>query len=122
MPCPIAFAKAGGFIYSRYIPREGGGFERQPLPQPTPQDTAAPEPARHDEPPRDCPRHPEPPPQKQNPPPGKRTDILSALQQALGRGFDAGDLLILLILVLILVDSKEDQLGILLTIGFFLVL
>ena len=44
------------------------------------------------------------------------------LRQRLARGFDAGDLLILAILLLILQDSQEDRLATYLTIAFFLLL
>ena len=103
-------------MYSRYTPNDGGGYDRTPvLPQPGPPAPPRPE----------MPTRPKPaPPQKPAPPkPSKPgSGLPGLLRQRLARGFDAGDLLILAILLLILQDSQEDRLATYLTIAFFLLL
>ena len=103
-------------MYSRYTPNEGGGYDRTPvLPQPGP-----PAPPRPELPTRPKPAPPpKPAPQKPSKP---GSGLPGLLRQRLARGFDAGDLLILAILLLILQDSQEDRLATYLTIAFFLLL
>ena len=104
-------------MYSRYTPNEGGGYDRTPvLPQPGPPPIppVPPKPELPERPAR--PGRPPAPPQK----PG--SGLPGLLRQRLARGFDAGDLLILAILLLILQDSQEDRLATYLTIAFFLLL
>ena len=103
-------------MYSRYTPNDGGGYDRTPvLPQAGP-----PAPPRPELPTRPTPA---PPPKPAPPKPSKPgSGLPGLLRQRLARGFDAGDLLILAILLLILQDSQEDRLATYLTIAFFLLL
>lgn len=113
-------------MYSRYTPNDGGGYDRTPvLPQtgPPPMPPVPPKPELPERPAR--PARPPAPPLKPVPPqkpqkPG--SGLPGLLRQRLARGFDAGDLLILAILLLILQDSQEDRLATYLTIAFFLLL
>lgn len=110
-------------MYSRYTPNGGGGYDRTPvLPQPGPP-PMPPVPPKPELPER--PARPPAPPQKPAPPPKPSkpgSGLPGLLRQRLARGFDAGDLLILAILLLILQDSQEDRLATYLTIAFFLLL
>ena len=104
-------------MYSRYTPNDGGGYDRTPvLPQPGPPPIppVPPKPELPERPAR--PGRPPAPPQKSG------SGLPGLLRQRLARGFDAGDLLILAILLLILQDSQEDRLATYLTIAFFLLL
>ena len=113
-------------MYSRYTPNEGGGYDRTPVlpqPGPPPMPPVPPKPELPERPAR--PARPPAPPLKPVPPqkpqkPG--SGLPGLLRQRLARGFDAGDLLILAILLLILQDSQEDRLATYLTIAFFLLL
>ena len=104
-------------MYSRYTPNEGGGYDRTPVLPPPGPPPAPPKPELPDRPAR--PDRPPAPPQK---PPKPGSGLPGLLRQRLARGFDAGDLLILAILLLILQDSQEDRLATYLTIAFFLLL
>ena len=103
-------------MYSRYTPNGGGGYDRTPvLPQ-----TGPPVPPRPELPTRPKPAPPPKPAPLKPSKPG--SGLPGLLRQRLARGFDAGDLLILAILLLILQDSQEDRLATYLTIAFFLLL
>lgn len=110
-------------MYNRYIPQPDGSYRRSQIHTPEPE-----------------PRHPAPqpeccPPEKQDspPPPPKcpperepvppcRQNIGAAdfLRQLLPKGLDTGDLLIILLLLLMAGDCKEDRNTALLTLVLYL--
>lgn len=99
-------------MYSRYTPNQDGGFDRTSISSPPVK--SATQPAA--DAPSTCAVHLPPKPTV------PRKGLPAFLEKRLHRGFDGGDLLILLILLLILQDSQEDKLAIGLTIAFFLLL
>lgn len=110
-------------MYNRYIPQPDGSYRRSQIHTPEPE-----------------PRHPAPqpeccPPEKQDPPPPPpkcpperepvppcRQNIGAAdfLRQLLPKGLDTGDLLIILLLLLMAGDCKEDRNTALLTLVLYL--
>ena len=101
-------------MYNRYIPQPDGSYRRNPVPeqrQPQPRHTAMPAP-----PP---PATYAPPPHKQPPP---SEPVLGFLRQLLPQGFDTGDLIIVLLLLLIAGDSQESRSNALLTLALYFVL
>lgn len=112
-------------MYSRYVPQNDGTYRRSRLPDQIPKPPAPPPPP---ESPRPC---PPPEPSKSPPPPRPRprpcrepenASILSFLRQLLPRDFDAGDLLVIVLLLLISGDCREDQNTALLTLALYLFL
>lgn len=119
-------------MYNRYIPQPDGSYRRnrcpEPVPHPKPQ---PPKPVPKPEPP--CPeRDPQPccPPPREEPKPcpkhpphpksgGSVTDFL---RQLLPKNFDTADLLIVLLLLLMAGDCREDQNTALLTLVLYLFL
>lgn len=99
-------------MYNRYIPQPDGSYRRNPMPdqrqpqqRPAPQ-AAPPSPTIH-------------PPQKQLP---RSEPVLGFLRQLLPQGFDTGDLIIVLLLLLIAGDSQESRSNALLTLALYFVL
>lgn len=132
-------------MYNRYIPQPDGSFQRNKMPEPEQQQRPAPsqnackpEPA----PEPSCPpfsgsqasgqprpgqnrqqRRPCPPPPKppcQNPPPRQSTGVFQFFRQLLPRDFDTEDLLVVILLLLMSGDCKEDQNTALLTLALYL--
>ena len=91
-------------MYNRYVSNAPGGNDRCPP-------AAA---ARPNCPPPEPPQPSVPPPK----PPEPRKAAASPLLRPLD--LDAGDILVLLVLLLILLESEEDPLGVLLALGVFL--
>lgn len=99
----------GDFVYNRYIPQPDGTYLRMDV-QPQ-QTTAAPEP----QPAAPC-AQPLPPAPCARPEGG-------FLSRLLPRGADTGDLLVIAILLLLLVDSDtDDPLPVILTLAAFILL
>lgn len=103
-------------MYSRYVPDASGVYrqttlEQSPPPSPPP---APPEAAFA---PQSAPCAPAPPPEHAG------RSLKATLERLLPRGMDAGDLLVLLILLLLYVDGEqEDSLSLILTAAAFLLL
>ena len=109
-------------MYNRYIPQPDGSYRRNAIPEQrqVPQ-RPAPQPQR-----------PVPPPQRPTqpvapqPPPAKRPQhpepISGFLRQLLPHGFDTGDLIIVLLLLLIAGDSEESRSNALLTLALYFIL
>ncbi len=119
-------------MYNRYVPQPDGSFRRNSVPDPVRRPTR-PDPPKKEEdctpapplPPQcqSCPQNrpsapPPPRPRKQNPP----VSIGSFLKQLIPRGFDTEDLMIVLLLILMAGDCKEDQNTALLTLALYLFL
>lgn len=106
-------------MYNRYIPQSDGSYRRNPTPEPRPQ------PQRPHTPPPQQVRQPVPPPQPsapqhRTPPPSE--PITGFLRQLLPKGFDTGDLIIVLLLLLIAGDNPESRSNALLTLALYFVL
>ena len=97
-------------MYNRYIPQPDGSFRRN-LVQEQPQKV------RHQPQPSPAPT---PPPQQSQPP--YHEPIPSFLRQLIPQGFDTGDLIIVLLLLLIAGDSKESRSNALLTLALYFIL
>ncbi len=131
-------------MYNRYIPQPDGSFQRNRMPEPeqsprpnVPQEPRRPEPSQE---PPGCPppsgnrvkeqRNPNRPPRRPCPPPKQpsrqttqprqNTGVLQFFRQLLPRDFDTEDLLIVLLLLLMSGDCKEDQNTALLTLALYL--
>lgn len=129
-------------MYNRYIPQPDGSYQRSRIPEPEQKPPGRPpEEHRRPEPdPEPCPppsgsrpqprtnpgrqpRRPSPPPKKppcQSPPPRQNTGIFQFFRQLLPGDFDTEDLLIVLLLLLMSGDCKEDQNTALLTLALYL--
>lgn len=101
-------------MYNRYIPQPDGSYRRNAMPdnrqnprqQPPPQRSSAP------------PVQPSPPPSR----PPQPEPISGFLRQLIPQGFDTGDLIIVLLLLLIAGDSQEARSNALLTLALYFVL
>ena len=101
-------------MYNRYIPQPDGSYRRNPMPE------------QKQSQPRQAPRSSPPPPAPiQAPPiqhPPQSEPILGFLRQLLPQGFDTGDLIIVLLLLLIAGDSQESRNHALLTLALYFIL
>lgn len=99
-------------MYNRYIPQPDGSYRRNAMgesrPSPRPQQRPAPPP-----PPSPAPPPPRPPVQE---------SIPGFLRQLIPGGFDTGDLIIVLLLLLIAGDSQESRSNALLTLALYFIL
>ena len=103
-------------MYNRYIPQPDGSYRRNAMPdsrQNTPRQT----PQRPAPPPPPMPQ-PSPPPKR----PPQQDSIPSFLRQLIPQGFDTGDLIIVLLLLLIAGDSQESRSNALLTLALYFIL
>ena len=102
-------------MYNRYIPQPDGSFRRNSMqdsrkqPQRPPQQQISPKP----------PAPPPPPPQHR---PAPSEPISGFLRQLIPQGFDTGDLIIVLLLLLIAGDSEESRSHALLTLALYFIL
>ncbi|MBQ2854612.1 MAG: hypothetical protein IJE81_03965 [Oscillospiraceae bacterium] len=111
-------------MYNRYVPQSDGTYQRRrvpetiPPPRPAPA-SAAPEAVPYPVP--EPPKHPVPP---RRPRPGRPRQepesIASFLRQLLPRDFDTGDLLVVVLLLLMSGNDREDQNTALLTLALYL--
>ena len=115
-------------MYNRYIPQSDGTYLRKRFPEPSPLPSPQspppappqlpPEPVRPVPPP--CERENSKPPQKAPKPP---THGLSGFwENLLPKGFDTGDLIVLLLLLLMAADCHDEQNTALLTLALYLFL
>lgn len=99
-------------MYNRYIPQPDGSYRRNTVAE------SRQHPPRLAQPP---PQPPSPPPQPQQfHPPGE--SIPGFLKQLIPQGFDTGDLIIVLLLLLIAGDSEEARSNALLTLALYFIL
>ena len=103
-------------MYNRYIPQPDGSYRRNAMPdsrqnvqRQTPQRPAPPPPSM-----------PQPSPPQKRPP--QQDSIPSFLRQLIPQGFDTGDLIIVLLLLLIAGDSQESRSNALLTLALYFIL
>lgn len=100
-------------MYNRYIPQPDGSYRRNPTPE------------QRQSQPRQVPRpSPPSPAPMQTPPvqPPQSEPILGFLRQLLPQGFDTGDLIIVLLLLLIAGDNQESRNHALLTLALYFIL
>ena len=116
-------------MYNRYIPQPDGTYRRSRVTDPgtrsQPQNEERP--CREPEP-EFCPPPPPPPcreqepERKQTPPSRQNTGAADFLRQLLPRDLDTGDLLIILLLLLMAGDCREDRNNALLTLVLYLLM
>ena len=103
-------------MYNRYIPQPAGSYRRNPTPeqrqQRQPQKPPSPPPVS---------QRPTPPPMPQRHPP-QPEPIPGFLRQLIPQGFDTGDLIVVLLLLLIAGDSREQRSNALLTLALYFIL
>jgi hypothetical protein len=101
-------------MYNRYIPQPDGSYRKNAMPESRQnvQMQASQRPAP--------PTPPPPPPVQQRPP--RQDSIPSFLRQLIPQGFDTGDLIIVLLLLLIAGDSQESRSNALLTLALYFIL
>ena len=106
-------------MYNRYIPQSDGSYRRNPTPESRPQ-----RPSAHPTSPPPQPVAPKPPPPPIPPhrPSPQSEPITGFLRQLLPKGFDTGDLIIVLLLLLIAGDSQESRSNALLTLALYFIL
>lgn len=103
-------------MYNRYIPQPDGSYRRNAMPD-SRQNTQRQTPQRPAPPP---PSMPQPSPPQKRPP--QQDSIPSFLRQLIPQGFDTGDLIIVLLLLLIAGDSQESRSNALLTLALYFIL
>lgn len=102
-------------MYNRYIPQADGSYSRHSVPDRAQRQNSRPAPPKPSEKSETC---SSPPPCERK---GKETQPTGGfLQRLLPGGFDTEDLLIVLLLLLIAGDCREDQNFALLTLGLYL--
>ncbi len=104
-------------MYNRYIPQPDGSFRRCQVGEPAPPPAA---PCPPPEPPCQPPPPPKPERPKPCPPPKQSGSAGDFLRGLLPRNLDTGDLLILLLLLLMAGDYREDRNTALLTLAIYL--
>lgn len=133
-------------MYNRYIPQPDGSYQRNRMQEPEPPRQESPQEPCRPEPQPEPPcqprapssgrsgqphagsrssRRPSPPPKQppcHTPPPRRDTGVFQFFRQLLPRDFDTEDLLIVLLLLLMSGDCKEDQNTALLTLALYLFL
>lgn len=102
-------------MYNRYVPQNDGSYSRRHMP-----DNCRPAPAPPPPEPA-CPPQCPPPPQ-QPCPARQEMGIFGFLKNILPKEFDAGDLMIVLLLLLMAGDCQEDQNWAVLTLVLYLFL
>ncbi len=104
-------------MYNRYIPQPDGSYRRNSIPE-SRQGSQKQAPQR--------PTPPPPPPPPSSTPghqrPHQQESISGFLRQLLPQGFDTGDLIIVLLLLLIAGDSPESRSNALLTLALYFIL
>lgn len=118
-------------MYNRYIPQPDGSFRRDLIP--TPEPPSPPPRPPHSPPQPPCPEPPQTPPrpqqrkeprrqQKQPAPPPAGDSISGFFKNLLPGDLDTGDLLVIVLLLLMAGDCREDQNHALLTLVLYLFL
>ena len=114
-------------MYNRYIPQPDGSYRRNPIQEQRPNNQRPPQRPAH---PPQRPSPPPPPPQSMpqptpQPPPKRAPQpepIPGFLRQLIPQGFDTGDLIVVLLLLLIAGDSRENRSHALLTLALYFIL
>ena len=101
-------------MYNRYIPQADGSFRRNRMQEPV-----KPEPKPVPPPPCPPPEPPTPAPCEPFYPPPQHGGLSGFLHQLLPRGFDTGDLFVILLLLLMAGDCPENRDNAILTIALY---
>ena len=101
-------------MYNRYIPQPDGSYRRNAMPD------SRQNPPRHIPQPQAAPPPPPKPPQYPQPP--RSESVPGFLRQLIPQGFDTGDLIVVLLLLLIAGDSEEARSNALLTLALYFIL
>ena len=102
-------------MYNRYIPQPDGSYRRNAVPDSRQQPRQSVPPPR----PAPPPSQPVPSPRQHPAPP---QSIPGFLRQLIPQGFDTGDLIVVLLLLLIAGDSQEARSNALLTLALYFIL
>lgn len=94
-------------MYNRYIPRSDGSFQKNRIPDNSP---------RHPDQPQQS-QVPQPPPPPPKPP--KPEPMLSFIRRLLPKGFDTGDLIVVLLMLLMAGDCEEERNNAMLTLAIY---
>lgn len=109
-------------MYNRYIPQPDGSYRRNPVQEQRQNPQRAQKPPQRPVPPTPQPSPPPPP----SPPPYRQPPVSEPisgfLRQLIPKGFDTGDLIIVLLLLLIAGDSQESRNHALLTLALYFIL
>ena len=97
-------------MYNRYIPQPDGSYRRNAIPD------------NRQPPQKSAPQPPPPPPPQQHPLPPRSEPVPGFLRQLIPQGFDTGDLIVVLLLLLIAGDSEEARSNALLTLALYFIL
>ena len=104
-------------MYNRYIPQPDGSYRRNPTQEPRqhPQRSVQ----SKSTPPPKPPEAVYPPPHQHHP---SQEPVSGFLRQLIPKGFDTGDLIVVLLLLLIAGDSQESRNHALLTLALYFIL
>lgn len=91
-------------MYNRYIPRSDGSYQKSRIPEPS----SVPVPTEQ---PASASTHPTPPPPPQ--------PMMGFLRRLLPRGFDTGDLMVVLLILLMAGDCEEERSNAILTLALY---
>ena len=108
-------------MYNRYIPQPDGSYRRNPTQEPRqhPQRSGQPKTAPPPKSPAPSPETVYHPPHQHHP---VQEPVGGFLRQLIPKGFDTGDLIVVLLLLLMAADCKEGQNSALLTLALYLFL
>ena len=115
-------------MYNRYIPQPDGSYRRNRIPeaeqQPPPRPLPIPQPPVKEPEPAPCANCIHRPPPRRTPPPARQEPVSVGgfLKQLLPKNFDTEDLLVVLLLLLMAGDCRENQNSALLTLMLYLFL
>ena len=106
-------------MYNRYIPQPDGSYRRNSMQEPRKQPQ---HPQQKPAPQQRPPVPPPPPPLPPRPQSAPNEPITGFLRQLIPQGFDTGDLIIVLLLLLIAGDNQESRSNALLTLALYFIL
>lgn len=92
-------------MYNRYIPRSDGSYQKSRIPEPSSSVPVS------TEQPTSASAHPTPPPPPQ--------PMMGFLRRLLPRGFDTGDLMVVLLILLMAGDCEEERSNAILTLALY---
>ena len=107
-------------MYNRYIPQPDGSYRRNPTPEQRQPQRPPQKPSGSPPPMPQRPVAPPPPIPQSHPP--QSEPIPGFLRQLIPQGFDTGDLIVVLLLLLIAGDSREQRSNALLTLALYFIL
>lgn len=99
-------------MYNRYIPQQDGTYQKNRIPTPPP--SPSPSPSQPPAPPPTC--------EEAQPPYRQPNGAFDFIRQLLPKNLDTGDLLIIILLLLMAGDNKDNKNSWLLTLALYLFL